>query len=808
MTDLIVVQYADMEGKGFNRFIPANSPPVDREFVAAAEALLDGEVSQPRDEFMTTLPHPVWSLRSTKINPRRRYWCFAVQGRGGRAFGAAGTCRFMFAPLDVHPFDVWRAGMQRALSTDHPDGLAATDPDWVRQHLLDVLGALSAEQRHVRLPGTPTEAAALIGAVLNVLPRYPVAARVWATCLLQRPESPEVAAAALPDELRVTVPKLAEQLDQLLVQPPAPEQLGQRLGKESRESALMWLVSQASAGRRDDFIEQSRAGTMTELLDEIWRQYGLPNWPDVPALLETPAGKTKLAALPQLVGVWAGHEPVGALRQLRVESEPWIRREILNVVVPIQLNSRENLLGLPTAQLPVTDAHRRVGGLLVEYEPDEARRAELIRKFQHLGMLAGTADLLAARDWLERDVRLVPAKAPDLFPARRNVVEAEIGNARDLTVKAKDELRRADNPAKWLVDLAPSLGPVKTSAAVKIIAAPAELAPDQLPANLYLIRRLAGHLVQSAKGNRMGQVDWLRSVLGQLSTEPIPTSAYRAAMYGGLSALIEIAPRKALLENADFRKVCVAIGLDEDAPTDVRELFDQWRLVPVPTPVPVGGTAEQPTGRFSAIKRWWGRSQSNSAAQSGPPTMPDTPGTTRIGTYGFAVLGGIFGILVIGTVSVALILSHSGGAEPGGSDTTATSVAGSDTPAPGSPTAKAPASPTNPPATPGAQNPIVFVIPVKVDATYAEIVVAADNFMAQLGQRLTTNRKLVRVGLRGRGGADAGGINPGTANAKALKDYLIVHGRLKGLGDKDIVVSDGDPGAEPAGAIDVTVILA
>lgn len=825
MTDLTMttVQYADKQGLGFSEYTPPGSPRAPREFKSVADDLLFVKkvVAQPRDEFQETLPHPVWSLRVVKVGARR-YWCFAVQGRGG-PFGPAGTCRFMFAPVDVHPADVWRAGMRQA-AADHGGELAAPDRDWVNEHVPEVLRALALEgPAQVRLPGSPADAAGLIEVVLNTLPRRLVAEWAWSTCLLKVPAAKGLAA-GWPEEFRTTVPRLADQLDQILKPPPTTEQfshlpadefsdLPADEAREARENAYTWLVGQATSGKRDPLIEQEKstvatAATMGGLLSAISREIRPPGWRDVPKLLESAEGRAKLKNQPTLVRLWTQNDTSAAFHHMFGEPEQWIRMAIFDALVTLQRGRQDNFMGWPTARKP-RGQHPGLGPLLREYRPDEAQRAELIRQLQRDSGLFEGDDLLAAHDWLARNARLAPRRAPDLFPGRREVVEAEIGNARDLTPRARDELSRADNPAQWLVELAPHLGWVKSSAAARLVAAPAELADDPLSVDPHLIQELARALTRPIGNVKINSVSWVGNMLLQLGTHPVPLPVRRAAMYAAVSVLIEIGQRKALLDNRKFRNQCLGIGTDDDGvPREVSELFKRWQTDPVPIPgrrFQLLSKLRQLPDKFRRLLgKLWRRKPRRLPDDSSAitPSGPDS----RLGVGAWVLMAAGLAALVVVAVFVGQLLSNGGfsfSAQPSAS----MSTAGTATATPKPTASRSGPSPKDTPGTQVTDDKPRFDLPLPPPER-VNLDEAVARFQEQYQQLVPGNRKVIAVQLIGYGDRRS---NPGLVNARNLRDPLLNLPILKDLNDKQIEVIDGGIGQDQnvsPGTVRVVVILA
>ncbi|WP_432989153.1 hypothetical protein [Dactylosporangium sp. CA-233914] len=211
-----------------------------RAFARAAEERLFRSRGVVSAEVVLAPELPVWTLLHLNPDPYGSMWCFVEQGRGG-AFASDGGCRVSFAKLGRHhPADVWRAGRDLAWTA-----APRTEPDL--RLARDVLAAIAAERNRIGLPAAAGSNAALVEAVLSVLPARVAAGWVWSTHLFGVAD--RFVAGRLDDEDRGPAPQL-------------PPQYG---------PALDWLAERL--GRVDDntlrLVRNSRADQLTEFLDGL-----------------------------------------------------------------------------------------------------------------------------------------------------------------------------------------------------------------------------------------------------------------------------------------------------------------------------------------------------------------------------------------------------------------------------------------------------------------------------------------------------------------------------------------------------------
>ncbi|GAA3456965.1 hypothetical protein [Dactylosporangium matsuzakiense] len=187
-----------------------------RAFARAAEERLFRARGVVSAEVVLAPGLPVWSLLHLNPDPFGSMWCFVEQGRGG-AFPSDGGCRASFAKLGRnHPADVWRAGRAAAWVA-----APTADPDPALAYT--VLSAITAERNRIVLPADAVSNAALIEAVLSLLPPRVAAGWLWSTHLFGaadrfiagRSDEDRGPAPQVPAELRLALDRLAAQVGRL-----------------------------------------------------------------------------------------------------------------------------------------------------------------------------------------------------------------------------------------------------------------------------------------------------------------------------------------------------------------------------------------------------------------------------------------------------------------------------------------------------------------------------------------------------------------------------------------------------------------
>ncbi|MEV8510756.1 hypothetical protein [Dactylosporangium sp. NPDC051484] len=211
-----------------------------RAFARAAEERLFRSRGVVSAEVVLAPELPVWTLLHLNPDPYGSMWCFVEQGRGG-PFGSDGGCRVSFAKLGRHhPAEVWRAGRDLAW-------IAAqrTEPELAPAR--NVLAAIAVERNRIALPPAAGSNAALVEAVLSVLPARVAAGWVWSTHLFGVAD--RFVAGRLDDDDRRPAPEVPPQYV------PALDWLAERLGRVDDDT---WRL-----------VRNSRADQLTEFLDAL-----------------------------------------------------------------------------------------------------------------------------------------------------------------------------------------------------------------------------------------------------------------------------------------------------------------------------------------------------------------------------------------------------------------------------------------------------------------------------------------------------------------------------------------------------------
>lgn len=570
-----VVEWADKVGRGFAPFRPPDNP-AGTEFWLAAQALLEADiVAQP--PVKSTAPHPVWSLRYVEVKRLGGRWCFVVQGRGG-PFGVAGTCRFSFAPADAHPFDVWEASVADECDDPPPAEPPASDV------VLRVLESVLLNAPRVRVPGSPTDVALVIGRVLRALPRGIAARRDWSTCLLQRPDVQRpVVTGDLPEEYRAAVPGVARSLDQIRWSPaPAPQAVRAAVGRHQR--ALEWLLDQTTSDRPDDLPLHSDATDAATLLGEITRTRLELTLDDVPRLLRGTDVKRLRGAL-NLVAAWARNRPGDALNLMPRISDPDLRHAAIEGLVQAQPADNPGWhLRLDT----------QTATLLREFAPDPDALAAHLRDMRSMNRaFARALDSGPARTWLV-GLGMSPWTHPDLFPDRAAVLAETIdGDPREWPA-VEHELGSTNDP-DLAVAVARRLRTARPELAAQLMMATAAVWPPATGSRRQA-RDLADALMKKAPARGVREAEqWLATMLRHLRAsaragDPDTVATLREAMYGGLLALPARRIRLQHLEPALVHE-CERIGVKSDAPERVRRMLAKVVEPPArPSSVPSGAT--------------------------------------------------------------------------------------------------------------------------------------------------------------------------------------------------------------------------
>jgi hypothetical protein len=545
MTDgMIMVQWADLTGRGFSPH--EVGPEVPREYWAAAERLLQGDLSQPPEGIRSTVGHPVWTLRRVQVQGRWQ-WCFVVQGRRG-PFGVAGTCRFAFAAESMSAWDAWTAGTEVA-AADHTLPASPHDPDQFTRAMIQVLGGVAIRQAAVPVAGDPVQAAAIIVAALKVLPERQLRAWSWSTCVLQRPDSPEsrVVSGRWPDEFRRSEPNRAESIDQWFRRGPVTEEeIKSRLARKDVLRGFEDLVHYACTGKRPSPELLHGEHTLDEMLVELGHANHLPEWQDVPSMLDSPGGIRRLADnhLP-LVEEWARREPGAAIGRLRDDLGAPLTEALLGGAVSAQSGTCENVLGLPTAAAPArTEWHDHLVTLLRRRHPEpKALREVTAGWITPTAVLGNDRDLVAARAWLLR-LGLTPADDPAYFPPDPALVITQLNTHHAYTQPAHDEIALTRRPLALLDSLVDQLDPLPGQAVGDLLWMSATRIPGR-PADseTRLLQPLATALTRSGLGGKADE-HWVDTMLDTVQRHLAGRRSTRLSriMSGALEALLEVDP--------------------------------------------------------------------------------------------------------------------------------------------------------------------------------------------------------------------------------------------------------------------------
>ncbi|MFF5232355.1 hypothetical protein [Dactylosporangium sp. NPDC000521] len=415
-------------GDGFN-LVEESVPRMYRQ----ATEFLREEVEVP-EGYAQTLSHPLWSLRRVRLDGNLEQWCFIEVGRGIRAvgpgedrnaqFGQAGGCRFGFADIRRHPFDVWRAGAEQAWSrpaeTEAVAGGAA--------ELAEVLAKIAKEQRQILLPGSPSANAVLIDQALAVLPSRVAEQWTWSTCLFRAGD--RFVAGPVPPKLRV--PKFARVEAKVARVPVGARADDVRAGLDEMQLAafdVLAVAAENAAGAPEvpapaavrTVLSATRASKLMDFLNEL-----VANVPglrpirveDVPALLRGTGVRALVRDNAGLVRQWAGTWPDQALDYLlRWGFSPDAAPEVVAGLIEAQrARPARNVLGVPTAAMPKPEGSARLCAILRDHGPAVGVWVALIEALTRPGaVLHDQTSLATAEPWL-RKLGLKPADAMHLFP--------------------------------------------------------------------------------------------------------------------------------------------------------------------------------------------------------------------------------------------------------------------------------------------------------------------------------------------------------------------------------------------------------
>ncbi|WP_250030772.1 hypothetical protein [Paractinoplanes maris] len=462
--EMVVVQWADLTGTGFSRQPGDNKAPA--EYWAAAEAMLQADLTQPPEFIRDTGTHPVWTLRHVPVGRRRR-WCFVVQGRrGDNKFGVAGACRFAFAVNDVEACDAWRLGIAatgvRPVEPVMPEAVLV---DCVKEVLLDVIAA----RDRILVGAEPAETAQVIARVLHALPESEARAISWSTCVLFPPgrRRRRELSGAWPKEFRAADPRLAravtESFEEQIVSPRGVARLLELQKTDELGEFLDQVVHEqiVPAWRRD-------SRDLGELISRTARSSRRLGIDDVARLIVSPVAAEELnAGHPELISRWVAERPDEAAGVVRRVTDTAAAHRILDELIQAQSRLRHNLIGLPTAAVPGPDPwHRRLTELLSSAYNPHTLQGFVADWLQ--GVWADPDDAAAGREFLQA-LGLDRHRYPRLYRARPDRIVADLNLQRKVTDSVAIEFSVEPDPLALLAQLCPKLRPLSPRTVVELI---------------------------------------------------------------------------------------------------------------------------------------------------------------------------------------------------------------------------------------------------------------------------------------------------------------------------------------------------
>lgn len=445
MTDIIITRYADLTGRGFDRH-PVDGETVDRAYWEVTRQLIDRPVPQPSEFIRNTSPHPVWTLRQVQVADT---WCwvFSVQGRGDR-FGVAGTCRFGFLPGHLPARDAWVRGREELTRDDGTPPAGPAEP-MIAEGIEEVIVGLATDERVIRLPGTPAQAAMIIERALGVVPPDEATRRIWATCLLQDNDLRKGAltvAGGMPATFRDFDAKLYDRVEYHLPHPTMKaSQLAPQFGPDF-VSGVGHLVATAVTGAAYRWTG-SASPTMRAFVAQISAEANVIAADTFEVALADPARRGEALRNEKMLRQWVGERPdqaLDAVRRLPAEES----HTILRLLIDKQRRTRANLLDLPTATSPGDDGW--ADELRSRCEEVLGRGSEYSRFLRDLvnhGPLHEPAGFHAARAlWIDTDEKVGDAR---LLTA---TIELELQRTPQFTGAVQSAVGWLSRPAQQLAD--------------------------------------------------------------------------------------------------------------------------------------------------------------------------------------------------------------------------------------------------------------------------------------------------------------------------------------------------------------------
>ncbi|MGW3966549.1 hypothetical protein ACWED2_42505 [Amycolatopsis sp. NPDC005003] len=461
MTEPVIVRW----GGGLAGFAPNPDPdhPEPPELVERAAELVHTLVGQPHTETVDFRRWPIWGLLRD-----RTMWCFTVQGRGG-GFGRAGVCEFLFLPGDWHPARAWRTGLAK-VGADGRLTRGGDRPPFdltpARPAVVAALTGLAAGRRKLALDGEPHEVAAVIAALLTVLPVAVAAERFWITY----PVKPPVAAGAVatgrwPADLarERDADRLLAWLDNEDEPSPLPE--------KERE-AVEWMADRAL---ENTAVERYRdAPSMREFVDAVVRDELDVDVEDVPHLLRQDPVRLLRGAGPEVARTWARYRPVEAIGELlHGLPDTKLRGMLFDGVLEASVTTCPGLFP-PTPEGSLAGWHDLLADLLRWKYPAKSAVAQFVREYLCVpgGPLESPEARVQATGWLRRlGLTAEDPGLEDLFPMPVEDIAAELEQRGRLSEPHKRRLLHAADPVGVLRAVLDHLPRPSPKAAVSMLQA-------------------------------------------------------------------------------------------------------------------------------------------------------------------------------------------------------------------------------------------------------------------------------------------------------------------------------------------------
>ncbi|WP_433605203.1 hypothetical protein ACQP2P_26705 [Dactylosporangium sp. CA-139114] len=601
--NLVWVAWADT-GNGFERLGDEAPHPGLRRFWAAAQSLLDSE--KVPNGVDTTLRHPLWTLRAVPVEGLGDQWCFVERGRGNRVgadgqaekerqFGMAGGCRFGFAPFEVPPAEVWRAGVAAAWTVV---------PEWDKgfrvfsDTIAQILAGIGDEQARLFVPRPPAENAQVIERVLTALPSAIAARWVWSTCLF-RPADMFVAGGAPRDIYSADpIARLAAQVAAKSL-PDSADRLLAGLRREQRrafERLVQLAVDLKPGSAFEELRRRSKAADLAAFLDEMVASLPLeaPSPEDVPRVMATAEGRANLHAhAPGAVVEFAAEAPADARRYLSADPGSTVAQELVEGLLHRQrTHPAENVFEVPTGR-QTTSFGRIAPDLVREYLPEKRDRVTLMLTMTGAGGVLHDPRNLAGAEPFVAALELPWEDHPNFYPAR---ILREVAGAPNVSAEAEEGVLRSTDPEGLLTAAVTGMRRPLTAEAARWFMIVMDRATRADRGDGAELPRLARRVLESQKGDR---TQWWAEVnlgfpFGQFN------DVFRSrVLSAGVSALYELNGHRPLVSNA------------------LAELVEQVGLVGIEVPVLPEPPPRERRDWFAPLREWSQRRRQRRRAGAG-----------------------------------------------------------------------------------------------------------------------------------------------------------------------------------------------